>query len=175
MDRGSEWRHTQKQRAEDFGIWKKAVSWDLNSERESWDSILEEGRWFLVSPRWDQLGSTKCAVCLLKKLCLSLLMSKNLKLKKINKSFVPEPILCFSDSYMRMNICERFLYLYEYVYFTYMYEHYECCMYMYITRIHILVIFLDVALCYRTAIIPYTVLVLYTKSLTWFYSSIYPL
>ena len=33
-----------------------------------------------------------------KKLCFSLLMSKNLKLKKVNKSFVPEPISCFSDS-----------------------------------------------------------------------------
>ena len=39
-----------------------------------------------------------------KKLYLSLLMSKNLKLKKENKSFIPEPISCFSDSYMRMNI-----------------------------------------------------------------------
>ena len=27
-------------------------------------------------------------------------MSENLKLKKVNKSFVPEPISCFSDSYM---------------------------------------------------------------------------
>ena len=48
-------------------------------------------------------------------------MSKNLKLKKVNKSFLPEPISCFSDSYMRMNIGERFLYPYEYVYFTYSY------------------------------------------------------
>ena len=41
-----------------------------------------------------------------KKLCLSLLMSKNLKLKKVNKSFVLEPkmrvvsVSCFSDSYV---------------------------------------------------------------------------
>ena len=48
-------------------------------------------------------------------------MSKNLKPKKVNKSFLPEPISCFSDSYMGMNICERFPYLYEYVYFTYSY------------------------------------------------------
>ena len=48
-------------------------------------------------------------------------MSKNLELKKVIKSFVPEPILYFSDSYMRMNICERFPYPYEYVYFTYSY------------------------------------------------------
>ena len=83
---------------------KKTVSWDLNSERESWDSCLEEGSWFLVSPRRDQLESMKCATCLLKKLCLSLLMLKNLKLKKANKSFVPEPILCFSDSLCLFNI-----------------------------------------------------------------------
>ena len=46
--------------AEDFGIWKKKkknpVSWDLNSERESWDSSVEEGSRFLVSPSRDQLG-----------------------------------------------------------------------------------------------------------------------
>ena len=56
--------------------------------------------------------------------CLSHLMSKNLKLKKVIKSFVPEPkkrvvkrFKCFSDS-LFMNICERFLHPYEYVYFT---------------------------------------------------------
>ena len=48
-------------------------------------------------------------------------MSKNFKLKKVVKSFVPETISCFSDSYMFMNICERFPYLYEDVYFTYSY------------------------------------------------------
>ena len=91
--------------AEDFGSWKKTVNWDLNSERVSWDSSLQEGSRFLVLPRRDHLGSTKCAARLLsqwveswrctksqhrKKLCLSLLMSKNLKLKKVIKSFVPE-------------------------------------------------------------------------------------
>ena len=86
--------------AEDYGIWKKTVSWDLNSERVSWDSSLEEGSRFLVSPRRDQLGSTKHAARLLKKLHLSLLMSKNLKLKKVIKSFVPEPFSCFSDFYV---------------------------------------------------------------------------
>ena len=65
---------------------------DLKKKAVSWDSSLEEGSRFLVSPRRDQLGSTKCAVRLLKKLCLSLLRSKNLKLKKVNKYFVPEPI-----------------------------------------------------------------------------------
>ena len=66
---------------------------------------------------------------------LSHLRSKNLNLKKVNKSFVPEPISCFSDSYMRMNICERFQYLYEYVYFTYSYLG---------PILNILVVFLDV-------------------------------
>ena len=38
-------------------------------------------------------------------------MSKNLKLKKVNKSFVPEPMSYFSYSYMytRMNIMNVFL------------------------------------------------------------------
>ena len=94
--------------AEDLGFEKKTVCWDLNSEWACWDSSLEEGSRFLVSPRRDQLGSTKCAARLLKKFCLSLLMSKNLTLKKVNKSFVPEPISYFSDFYMGMNICERF-------------------------------------------------------------------
>ena len=80
MYRGRDWRHARKRRAEDFEIWKKAVSWN---------SSLEEGSRFLFSLRRDQLGSTKCAARLLKKLCLSLLMSKNLKLKKVIKSFVP--------------------------------------------------------------------------------------
>ena len=100
-NRGREWRHARKS----WGFWnlkKKKISWDLNSEPESWDSSLEKGSRFLVSARRDQLGSTKCAardgvrwksqhrkkLCV----CLSLLMSKNLKLKKVIKSFVPEPI-----------------------------------------------------------------------------------
>ena len=55
-----------------------------------------------------------------KKLCLSLLMSKNLKLKKVIKSFVPKPI----SSVFR---------------FLYAYEHYEPFM-----NVNILVVFLDV-------------------------------
>ena len=80
-DRGRECRHARKSWG--FGNLKKENSWDLNSERESWDSSLEECSLFL--------GSTKCAARLLKKLCFSLLMSKNLKLKMVNKSFVSEP------------------------------------------------------------------------------------
>ena len=113
---------------------KKTVSWDLKSERVSWDSSLEESSRFLVSPRRDHLGSTKCAARLLKKLCvcvclslslslsLSLLMSKNLKLKKVVKSFVPEPISCFSFSYTRMNILWTLwtfsVSVWTYIYFT---------------------------------------------------------
>ena len=111
-DRGREWRHARNRRAEDFGIWKKADSWDLNSERVSWDLGLNE------ASRFSELAAARPVVCSggtarggvrwksqhRKKLCLSLLMSKNLKLKKVNKSFVPKPISCFSDSYMRMNI-----------------------------------------------------------------------
>ena len=66
---------------------KTTVSWDLNSERQSWDSSLEA----------RPVGVTKCVTRLLKRLCLSLLMSKNIKLKKVLKSFVPEPEIrqCF--------------------------------------------------------------------------------
>ena len=51
-------------------------------------------------------------------------MSKNLKLKKVNKSFVHEPkesrqvFRVFSDSYTRMNIMNI---LWTYVHFTYSY------------------------------------------------------
>ena len=79
----------------------------------SWDSSLEEGGRFLVLPRGDQLESTKCASRLLKKLCLSLLISKNLKLKKVIKRFVPEP---------KKKIIKCFAYFgIPYVYFPYSY------------------------------------------------------
>ena len=85
--------------AEDFEIWKKAVSWD---------STLEEGR------RFSELAEARpvevyemCRAFVEEIVSLSLLMSKNLKLKKVDKSFVPEPISCFSDSYTRMNIFLR--------------------------------------------------------------------
>ena len=62
-------------------------------------------------------------------------MSKNLKLKKVIKSFVPEPrksssvssdfgFLYAYEHSVFMNICERFRYKYEYVYFTYPYHGY---------------------------------------------------
>ena len=84
-----------------FGSRLGETSWGLLDARAlvesvSWDSSLWEGSRFLVLLRRDQLGSTKCAARLLKELCLSLLRSKNLKLRKVIKSFVPEPISCFS-------------------------------------------------------------------------------
>ena len=112
-DWGREWRHARK-RWGFRGFEKKAVSWDLNSEQ----AIR-----FLARAE----GSTKCAARAgvrwksqhRKKLCLSLLMSKNLKLKKVIKSFVPEPIsTVFGFLYMFMNI------LWSYVYFTYPYHGY---------------------------------------------------
>ena len=64
-------------------------------------SSLEEGSRFLVSPRRDQFGSTKCV----KRNCVSLLTSKNLKLKKGKtfRSWTRESSV-FPDSYMFMNI-----------------------------------------------------------------------
>ena len=41
--------------AEGLGDLKKIDSWDLNPERKTWDSSLEEGSRFLFSPKRDQL------------------------------------------------------------------------------------------------------------------------
>ena len=72
--------------------------WNLK-RTVSWDSTLKEGSWFSGSHRGQtsslRRGATRGGVRWKshhrKKLCLSLLMSKNLKLKKVIKSFVPEP------------------------------------------------------------------------------------
>ena len=93
-----------------LGFEKKGVSWDLDLDGVSWFSELTEVRpvWVYGMPvlwlsQW--VVSWRCPNSQHgKKLCLSLLMSENFKLKKVNKWFVPEPISCFSDSYMRMNI-----------------------------------------------------------------------
>ena len=105
----------------------EAMGWgflDLK-KRVSWDSTLEEGRQFLIWARPDQ-WSTGCprvgwvrelradewrTVSIVRN-CVSLLMSENLKLKKVNKSFVPEP----KES--------RHCFVYfgiPYIYFTYSY------------------------------------------------------
>ena len=43
-DWGREWRHAWKRWAEDFGIWKKTVSWDLGLDEASRFSELTEAR-----------------------------------------------------------------------------------------------------------------------------------
>ena len=94
-----------------WGFWDlKRNSWDLDSDEASWFLELAEARavWVYGMPaRWlsQWVKSWRCTNSQhSKKLCVSLLMSENLKLNKVNKSFVPEPISCFSDSYTRMNI-----------------------------------------------------------------------
>ena len=97
--------------AMDWGFWnlKKRVSWDSTLEvrllifgacQGQTSSLRQGAAWGGVW--WKSQHKKKL------RLSLSLLMSKTLKLKKVNKSFVPEPISCFSDSYMFMNICEHF-------------------------------------------------------------------
>ena len=99
--------------------------WDLKKKTVSWDSRLEEGSWFSRARRGQTSsfrrgaarGGVRWKSQHRKELCLSLLVSKNLKLKKVIKSFVPGPkkrvesVSCFSDSYMIMNICERFMHV----------------------------------------------------------------
>ena len=78
--------------------------WEFEKKTVSWDSSLEIGR-RLWSPRGKTCWGLRNVprVCWRNWVSLSLLMSKNLK------SFVPEPISCFSDSYMHN---ERFRMLY---------------------------------------------------------------
>ena len=107
--------------AEDFGIWKKAVSRD---------SCREEGR------RYRPVGVYEmCCAFVEEIVSLSLLMSKNLKLKKVNKSFVPEPVSCFSDSYMRMNIMNVLCMWISWSYFWWTYLYYKTSSYIYIKSI----------------------------------------
>ena len=72
---------------------------EFEKKTVSWDSSLEEESWFSGACR-DQTSSLRRGAARggirwkkqhKMKLCLSLLVSKNLKLKKVNKSFVPEP------------------------------------------------------------------------------------
>ena len=80
----------------------EAMGWGFGDLEKtvSWDSTLDEGSWFSGARRGQtsslQWGAArggvrwKSQIC--KKLCMSLLlMSKNFKLKKVNKSCVPEP------------------------------------------------------------------------------------
>ena len=95
-------------RAEDFGIWKKQFSWDLCLDEESRFSELAEARPVVCGGGASRGGVQTEKSARKEIVSLSLLMSKNLKLKKVIKSFVPEPISCFSNSYMFMNIVNVF-------------------------------------------------------------------
>ena len=76
---------------------KKQWVENLDLDEASWFSELAEARpvWVYGIPaRWlsQWVKSWRCTNSQhSKKLCLSLLMSENLKLNKVNKSFVPEP------------------------------------------------------------------------------------
>ena len=108
-----------------WGFWdlKKTVSWDLDLDEASWFFGPGWGRSSYelrgVHTRWlsQWVENWQCTNSQhSKKLCLSLLMSENLKLKKGNKSFIPEPeesrqvFWVFSDSYMH-NECFRMFYI----------------------------------------------------------------
>ena len=84
-----------------LGFEKKAVSWDSSLEERSRFSELAEAR-PVVCGGGAARGGVRWKNQHRKKLCLSLLMSKKLKLKKVNKSFVPKPISCV----FRIPICE---------------------------------------------------------------------
>ena len=79
-----------------FGDLEKTVSWDLDLDEASWFSELAEARpvgAYGMPARWlsQWVQSWRCTNSQrIKKLCVSLLMSENLKLKRVNQSFVPE-------------------------------------------------------------------------------------
>ena len=147
MTRGREWRHARKRRAEDFGIWKKAVSWDLNSERESWDLGLDEAN------RFSEFAEARPVVCSggrtwwseMKKsaqkeiVSLSVLMSNNLKLKKVIKFFIPELKKRVVFRVFRIPIC-----LWTFV------NVFRIRMNMSISRVCILVVYFWTWICYIT-------------------------
>ena len=100
-----------------FGIWEKLLIEFLRSngkvEIQTWarpDDFVRYGRRAFVGLRADDVKAVS-----IERLRLSLLMSKTFKLKKGEKSFVPELISCFRIP----------TYVYEhYVYFTYPYHGY---------------------------------------------------
>ena len=81
---------------------EKKESWDLDLDGGSRFSELAEARpavWGGCCTWWGSDGNVSQV-----RNCVSLLVSKNLKLKKVIKCFVRDPISCFFDSYMSMNI-----------------------------------------------------------------------
>ena len=80
MGLGSWMTSCPEARAEDFGIWEKAVSWVPATERsvetQTWarpDNFVRYGRRMLVGLRAEDVKALST-----ERLCLSLLMSKNL-------------------------------------------------------------------------------------------------
>ena len=108
MAREWEWRHAQETWAEDFDIWKKSVSWVLASEEDGWLSGLAEIRPVVCSGVPHLMGGADGKVSI-ERLCLPLLMSKNLLNSKAIKSFVPElrsrkHFLCFGIPMLSMYV-----------------------------------------------------------------------
>ena len=91
-----------------LGIWEKSVSWVPASEEEGWFSELGEARRFcaLRAPCVGWVESWQCKSSQHRKIVyLSPSCRKTFKLKKVNKSFVPELRSCkcffvFRDSYV---------------------------------------------------------------------------
>ena len=102
-----------------------------NSKKVSLLRFDARGKKLIFGARWGQTSSLRRGAARggvrwkrqhSKKLCLSLLISKNLKHKKVNKSFVPEPISCFSGFRMYIShIC--ILVLFWIFWWTYMLQY----------------------------------------------------
>ena len=116
MDRGRAWRHARKRwgygglekkklveiRGLGLGLGRKSIF----GARQGQTSSLQRGP-HVVGFWWESQHR--------KKLSLSLLMSKNLKLKKVINSFVPEPISCISDSLCLFRVFVSWSYFLIYV------------------------------------------------------------
>ena len=135
-------------------FFKKAVSWDLSLGEASWDSDLGETspvvvygmrRAFVGSVSWDWtlgrrvqqgiwLKDDVGTVSIVRIVCLSLLLSNKLKVKKVNKRFVPELKKVVSifryfhasgyttylfrsiHIYLSILVCNIYIYIYIYIY-----------------------------------------------------------
>ena len=92
-----EWRHATEALAEDFLYLRKVVTWVPASERENRDSELGEARRIcaLRAPHVGWVESWRYKSSQHRKILSLSSCRKTFKLKKVNKSFVPEPISCF--------------------------------------------------------------------------------
>ena len=109
-----------------FGNLKKTVSWNLSLDEASRFSELAEARPVVCGAVSHVVGSDGKVRIERNCVSLSVLMSKNLKLKKVNKSFVLE-----QKKKRAVSVSRVFGFLYAY-------EHYERFM-----HVNILVVFLD--------------------------------